>query len=660
MNPNIPEYDDGVLRINRKNLQSIPTKDQYANTWDSIVSLDVSENKITELNASDLPPNLTYLDVSRNPIRKITGDLPESIEYLVLAKTQLQIIPKLPSNLVNLSIEDTPVGKRLNIRSYEISDPLTFKRIEDWGPAVQKYDILKNITPSNSEFVNFVMVHERIEKEDGLYYSVEDIHGKLHTIRKENLNLYEPLYGETIQPIPRSTGAPNTYTVSGHAYDLLFEKPVPPGCVYVTIEECGVPSSDWEKLYLAFEDKPRGIREKLRDPVKYREELTLHFGRAFHVHWPEAPIPEDRTYVEAVHYPVLVWDRYKSFRKEGEPIKWEISKSGITSLNQDIVYTNPRKAYNGSTENSTFFTIDGDRIDETKLHFMYDDSLYPTHEQVTTSLYILDDPENVSTQELNDTMKQFNFLQSWAFKQFPGVHYNFSCRTIHPDLSTTNKRINTRRRKSVIGRVNIFSKITNYNTQLQNGSKMLLESLEVNQPEVALKLLEWPNINVNIASIFGDTPIFLATKNHQYEVVKELVKHFNLEDVDKSIQYAKAAKELENVLYKSDLTRRDTILEQYKKQKAVGSRNSYNSNYNSNYNTNLNNEPPIRESDIPDEPVLEHKWDGIIVLLEQFIQERKYRNSLIYSGGYGNHRNRTVRKKRTTRKLRKGKPARRT
>ena len=105
MNSNIPDYDDGVLRINRKNLKQMPKKEDYSSIWNTIEHLIIPYNTITELNASDLPPNLTYLDVSYNPISKITGIFPESLEYLVLDNTLLQIVPSLPPKLINLNID---------------------------------------------------------------------------------------------------------------------------------------------------------------------------------------------------------------------------------------------------------------------------------------------------------------------------------------------------------------------------------------------------------------------------------------------------------------------------------------------------------------------------------------------------------------------------
>jgi len=167
-----------------------------------------------------------------------------------------------------------------------------------------------------------------------------------------------------------------------------------------------------------------------------------------------------------------------------------------------------------------------------------------------------------------------------------------------------------------------------------------LASLSVNQPELALKLLEWPNINVNIKDIFNNTPIYWAVEYGQYEVVRELVKYENLEDTKYALTKAIYLKEKEYEDYKSDIDELARNHKLYENQQ----RNEY---FNNNYENRVNVDRLLMEP-----PVLGHKWDGIIVLLEQFNKmknDEKNTQMFRYFGG-----NRKVVKKRTTRKLRKG------
>lgn len=106
--------EPSVLDYQSKDLTDLPTDDpNYSNAS----ALLLRDNKLTRLDASNLPPNLTYLDLTDNPdLETVTGTFPETLEGLMLEGTRLTALPPVPSNLTTLAIQDTPIGNQLGIK----------------------------------------------------------------------------------------------------------------------------------------------------------------------------------------------------------------------------------------------------------------------------------------------------------------------------------------------------------------------------------------------------------------------------------------------------------------------------------------------------------------------------------------------------------------
>ena len=106
--------EPSVLEYESKGLTGLPTEDpNYSNA----TVLLMRDNKLKTLNASELPPNLTYLDLSENTeLEHITGTFPETLEGLMLDGTSITTLPPVPSNLTTLAIQDTPIGNQLKIK----------------------------------------------------------------------------------------------------------------------------------------------------------------------------------------------------------------------------------------------------------------------------------------------------------------------------------------------------------------------------------------------------------------------------------------------------------------------------------------------------------------------------------------------------------------
>lgn len=530
--------NDSHIELNRQHadLTELPVDDP---NWSKADGIFLQENNISELNADLLPRGLKYLDMSENPITKVYGKLPEGLVSLVLTGTKIEKLGPLPDTLVELVINATPLAKKYRI-DHDIRNKDLMKKVSDLS--YEPGTIMVDNTPgareieSNSEnsiSVNYnseggsmtkaaynsddtrhlVMIIEEIEEPTDIKYRVHTLNEGEKLLFRQHLEPYEPKNANEIKP-----SLPGIYTKEGHGEDILFEQPVPPGCVYVTIEECGILSSNWGKLLFAFEDKPAGIRDKLRDPVKYKYDLMAHFGRSFHVHYPEAELHGDRTYIDCIHYPFLAWNKEKC----------KIGKSGVLSLDDNNVFVDPSiKAEKPYDEEQVLKTINCSDITDDDLHKLLDGSKFPTYEMIQEDLEFVDKP--ISYKALKNAMDKYAFTQSWSFKLFPGIHYNFSCRDIakHP---SENERIGKRRRNSLAGRLININMAPNNIIKGQTGFDILKGYVRAGITDMIPKMIE-KGVDVNRKDEDGKTLLQYAAGKFMENTVKELLK---VEGIDKS------------------------------------------------------------------------------------------------------------------------------
>lgn len=479
--------------------------------WARAHFIFLQKNAIEELNASAFPPSLEYLDISDNPLIQITGEFnTPNLTHLILSDTLIGKLPLLPESLIQLVITRTPMAEKYGIAG-DINNKEVIKHISDIGFAVGDIVI-------NNEDSQLVMITGRRETRDDIIYSVQTLSGDARDIMKQDLKPYEPHKADMIQPQPLrdANGLPMIYTINGHGEDLLFEKPVPPGCVYVTMEECGKKAKllDFSKLLMAFQDKPPGILEKLRDPVKYRFELMAHFGRSFHVHYPEATDPRDRTYLENIHSPWLGWQTSRT--------ECELYKSGVYNLNRGVDFDievfereNGYRDYRGGKDS------DGLDIKAEDIAYMYNESLFPTFEMVHRDLSITGEPQLLFN-NMEKYLNNFKFTQSWAFKMFPGIHYNFACRVVkkHPGRNENTYR---RRRGSVNAKVANLVHLPDANLRGELGYALLKSYVDSGQNEMIASLIA-RGIDVNRRNEKGRTLLQEAISNFKIPVIRELMK----------------------------------------------------------------------------------------------------------------------------------------
>jgi len=130
--------DSEPLEYTSKGLTTLPRDDP---NYSTATILLMKDNLLTTLNASELPRNLTYLELSDNAeLTTITGTFPATLDALMLDGTNITEIPILPGNLSTLAVNDTPVGREKGIRSTihtkreidELTRPVNTSKYIEW------------------------------------------------------------------------------------------------------------------------------------------------------------------------------------------------------------------------------------------------------------------------------------------------------------------------------------------------------------------------------------------------------------------------------------------------------------------------------------------------------------------------------------------------
>lgn len=502
-----------VIDLVGKRLTELPVGHE---DWASATVIILRDNKIRELNTSQLPLTLEYLDLSDNPgLERIIGDFTDSsgipirLQHLLLQNTSIRKFTRLPETLRELDIRGSPVAKGLATSSV-LRDIAEIQRYSD-----EPLNIYDTMVDTRGPGESLVMILQKIQSEEDILYGVETLDHGEQVVPKYYLKAYEPLFASEVPRSPHinpENGLPMVYTTKTHAGDILFEKPVPPGCVYVTVEECGVNTNATltTKLLLAFKDEPRGILHMIRDPITYRRELMAHFGRSLHVHWSGAEHSGNRTYVDSIHTPCSA-HKYNN--------KCYIAKSGIYSLDNRINFDLDIRDMT-ETLGELIPNLECLNITSKNLHYIYNDSVFPTLNMVERKLEFVDRP--ITYDMLNTQMESFKFTQSWAFKMFPGIHYNFSCRAVKKHIDP-NERKSRRRRLSLEGKLNNIGRLSNSQVHGELGQRLLVSFAESGQSEMIASLVS-RGINVNIRDSSGKTLLEKAISKFQIPLIRELMK----------------------------------------------------------------------------------------------------------------------------------------
>jgi hypothetical protein len=232
----------------------------------------------------------------------------------------------------------------------------------------------------------------------------------------------------------------NIYYMRSHGCDSSDLEDVPPNCVYVTLAQCGEKIDSNNAYRSVFEKLFRENDDLLKDPVKNKAVLTHLFGVTLHIKYPNAKDPEMRKYVNSAYTCFLGFnDDGKTFAK----------KSGLYSIG-----SNPSILFDESTQvnpGDIYYVLNNGEVTMKNVRFLYEDSLYPTPNDFISQEKRVQ-YESVPFSEFHkDVTNTFSIDQKTLFKYFPGVHYNFSCRSDCRDAKNPSEAHILRRENSKVG-----------------------------------------------------------------------------------------------------------------------------------------------------------------------------------------------------------------
>ncbi|KAG0435733.1 Protein phosphatase 1 regulatory subunit 7 [Dictyocoela muelleri] len=164
-------------------------KMQFKTKYLKLVNLDLSDNKIEQIENLEMIPNIRLLDLSFNLIKTIDMICLNSLEELYLISNDLREIPKI----------ECPKLKKLDLANNTISEIKNLEKLislEELYLANNKIDQIKNLKSLNQMKILGLQnnILERIDCFD-LPENIENIH------LDENTELYEIINFNTLQKI---------------------------------------------------------------------------------------------------------------------------------------------------------------------------------------------------------------------------------------------------------------------------------------------------------------------------------------------------------------------------------------------------------------------------------------------------------------------------
>lgn len=224
------------------------------------------------------------------------------------------------------------------------------------------------------------------------------------------------------------------YFMSGHGCDELDEKLVPPGCVYVTFKECGLfamaendPKNPTYIFFKMFSEN----NALLKDPVANYEKLKEIFGRTLHIHYPEAPHEENRTYTDVEYTTFMNWNSSDDFPYP------RACRSGLFKLGTNLFFNDG--SFFKFFKNKLYGDDTIEVINKEELEVVFADS---DPELYTDTMNELFDEKTASTLQLYSTVSNMfgssKVSQSNLFEARPGIYYNFVCRSLCETKNSPN------------------------------------------------------------------------------------------------------------------------------------------------------------------------------------------------------------------------------
>ena len=296
-----------------------------------------------------------------------------------------------------------------------------------------------------------------------------------------------------------------TYMYHGHGSTVCdingkpVIKTVPHNCVYITQTICGITNNLDDKVIQAFCDERN--QHIWLDPIKHIRELreiVSKSGPALHIHMPGC------SFVETSYYPIS--DFPQARHHSGDTVKdfvisglLPLSKALTIPLDNPILYTRAIRVKN-------------EKINTEFVKTLFEYSIYPKIEEKAknkiparplNSIIVYKD-EN-GTMSIKDLKGQGERLSSNPARyvselmgKFPGVHFNFLCRSIvGPCLKKAPKSFTRRRRHSALLQNTLYNTIRkqarqniSLETNLNQRDTNITAFLNAVQPELTKNLAE--------------------------------------------------------------------------------------------------------------------------------------------------------------------------
>jgi hypothetical protein len=243
----------------------------------------------------------------------------------------------------------------------------------------------------------------------------------------------------------------NIYFYLGHGssltggYRRLKIERVPEDCIYITQTVCGVVNFMRDEIFQAFAN-PKNVHI-WRDPVNHLDEINALFGDlpGVHIHYPNC------TFVNTSFYPCSA---------NGEDGLDRIEYSGLVPL--DIAHTisfkeTPREFKTYSDDKFKEGEVHG--VPEVIVRKMYEYAVYPEINIVkgtegrflpaTDSLNVISQngvvPFSSLKQAADHLSARYSILD--IMHSFPGIHFNFLCRSLKVGRDANRRREMTMRRR---------------------------------------------------------------------------------------------------------------------------------------------------------------------------------------------------------------------
>lgn len=245
-------------------------------------------------------------------------------------------------------------------------------------------------------------------------------------------------------------------------HNLKIER-VPPNCIFITQTVCGIVNTSVEKIFKAFADKKNAAM--WRDPVNHLNEFNALFGDlpGIHIHYPNC------TFVDTSFQPCS---------DNGDRGVHHIEYSGMVPLSKahTISFKKEPQGFDLYTQLNIDKMIEEGKIpgvSEQTVREMYRYSDYPTL-KITPGKKQLYIPPKTGTMAVysesgivpfesliqgSSSLSNSNSMLD-LMNQYPGIHFNFLCRSLKVGLNPERRRqLTLRRRHSAVVQKSVMNSI---------------------------------------------------------------------------------------------------------------------------------------------------------------------------------------------------------